>query len=135
MPDFNWEGYLIPIAIFLAFVILGIIVKKLKQLGATEKEIKEIKGLLDVVMKRLPNEVEYFARESKKFGEWLADFIVEKGPGLGAGLTFRHPELQSLVWIAVNAILHYCNEHHEDVLDVMEKCKEQSSLKIKLGGK
>lgn len=150
MSDINWNAALVPLLIFFAFIMLGIysvwIKYKFKD-TLTQEDIAEIKETQAAIINAIPDNLEPVAEGARNLGEFIGRQIIEKGPGLGASLAFRHPELQKIVAIVVdiivNAILCYFNEHHEEVLDTIQQQYSQAqekntqnirALKIKLKG-
>lgn len=120
LSQINWDILLIPISIIFIFILLGMFYAWMKRRTPSKEELAEIKDQLNILIKSLPDEFEPIAESAKNLGEYLFDLIVEKGPGLGAGLALRHPEIQKTLTLVLAALLHYCNEHHDEVLELLE---------------
>jgi len=74
----------------------------------------------------------------KKTGEKIGEFLIKRGPGIGTTVAFRHPEIQAAVSVAMKAIVHFCNDHETEALELRERIlkewrstDEKSMIKIK----
>ena len=133
MQDFttiNWEVVLQYIIFVLIFVLIGLVTRSLK--GKASKE--DVDEAVDGVIEELPNNLEPIAQKAKDLGETIMEYLINKGPGIGAGLAFRNPEIQKIFFLSIYALLHFFNYHHEDIAQFLKEKDMQSVLKIKLGG-
>lgn len=121
MQELNWEALLIPACVVFAFILIGLYITYARKNFANKGEINALNEKLDLIIDYLPGGLEELAELGKKTGEKLGEFLVKKGPGIGTSVAFRHPEIQAAVEVAWKALIHFCNDHETEAMELRDR--------------
>lgn len=123
------------VAIFILSVVVTLVGRKLSALGKTNTELQnQVNFMTQVgskVKEALPDDWEAIADIGKGLGDYAYEYLVSKGGTLTATVALRHPAVQSSIKLLLSALMHYCNHHGGEALEVLDI--ENKPIKIKLG--